>query len=151
MPASCLELVTTYFWIELGRYLQNTRNPDNLNEVLIFCLWFYGQPQCPCEAICLSRTLNEDLFKNHTRETPQLQPCTSMEYSKCWFLLLRGNRRDGKGISRRKWRIKLNQLDGNTACLRIPHSRVVRTLNALKLCAWQWFGELIWLKTLIIL
>lgn len=55
--------------MELGRYLQNTRNPDNLNEVPISFLWFYGQPQRHGEVIYLSRTLSEDLFKNRSRET----------------------------------------------------------------------------------
>lgn len=103
--------------------------------------------------ISSSRTLNEDLFKNHSWETlTSAVPMYIHGVSKMLgFFIWSGNGRDSKCTSRRKWRIKLNQLDGSTACLRIPHSHKMRAPNTLKPCAWKWFGEPIWLKTLMTL
>lgn len=111
-----------------------------------------AQEECPHACKMHPEHWTKVSLKNISgKHWPQLQPCTLIQYSKCWFFLSRSNGRDSNGIRRRKRRIKLNQTDGSAACLRIPHSWVIRALNVLKHCEWQWFEELIWLKTPITL
>lgn len=65
-----------------------------------------------------------------------------MKYSKCWFFFSRVSAWNSKGISKRKWWIKLNQLDRNAVWLRIPHSCKIRALNTLKtLCIARVWGS----------
>jgi len=110
----------------LGRYIQNTRNADNLNEVPISFPCVFGQPQWHCEVINSSRRLNEDLSKCHSWVT--LTSAAAVYIHRAFKVLnffFEGQWQGHKAISRRKRRIKLKQLDGNATRFKFPRAHHV--------------------------